>query len=387
MKQDNRWFPRFSARDGVVAVLSSDDGQQIRGKLIDVSCSGAYVSRVKESAGKSRVEFEVRNGGQVLGQHVGRECVVHAKRTSEHGGCALRFTVPLTGPELALLAQSPESSGSLELAREDYRIVNAEISHVQTCRSNLFIATLAAVSAWTIAALGIGLTNRLGSPIWVTLGVSFPLFLLAVGILATIEKADAINLRKGFLAALTDYLKSNVAPPNYGGWAHLKLNRAECRSRVKSKLCPAVEKPCWEPEISAGADLTRKYPLIGNPFGSFMAFVSLIYGSLFVLALALLAGVGTFYYGRPGTGPAAAIIALVVGIMITLVAAFLYQQLHSLRRGRKSAEAYYCQWQAVFRHCWSVKGVEPASVGESKRPATDDRAQSTSTGPSEAKAA
>jgi hypothetical protein len=368
MQKDRRWFPRFAVRQGINAIISFNDGSSVSGPPIDISQTGAYIGNVHPHYQNAIIKFRLHDQSLNKPLNVERECSIFLTRYGESGGCALNFHAPLTGGELALLAEALQISGSLELAREDYRIVNNAITEIQLCRTHLFMGTMAAICVWVITAVGIGITNNLESPVWIAIGVSLPHVLLTISILSMIEKANAINLRKGFLAALTDFLKNNASPPNYLGWAHLTINRAECRSRFDNNLCPTFKKACWEEEKAKSSDLTRGHHLISNIFDSFTAFVSFIYGSLYILSIVLMCIAGISYWMRfKNEWPYLILLVTIsVGVLIPIIVIFLFHELRHIRRGKKSSESYYCEWRAIFRYCGPIKALAASTLKETE---------------------
>ncbi len=341
MRNDRRWFPRFAVRSGVIANLETG-GNKLQGSTVDISCTGAYISDVQVNQMKghnAKVVFEVHERNPNSTIQVTRSCQILPGRTGQSGGCAIRFDIPLTGKEVASLAKPDHLYGSLELARDDYTLISDEISGIQSCRNYLFIGSLSAISAWVITAIGIGITNKLDFSVWAALGASFPYILLSVSILALIEKANACHLRRGFLAALTDYLRNGAAPPNYIGWAQLKLNRSECRSRLANKLCPSENHACWENAVNEASRLTKQHHLISNILDSYNAFISFVYSVFYALSSLLILVVAHLYLSTLNNIWITGSIDISIGITITLMGVFLYKQIYCLRRGKKSGSS------------------------------------------------
>jgi len=262
MRQNKRWFTRFSVRQGVQAILSSEQNGIIQGSPIDISSAGAYIAGISTNVGNAKIHFQIPDALSCNPLEIARDCYVYPNRSGRSGGCAIKFYTPLTNRELAELSEVPHVCGSLELAMEDYKLVNEEVSGIQSCRTQMFIGSIAAMSAWIIATVGIGLVNKVQPSLWVLIGSSFPYFILTISILGTIEKTNAVNLRRGFLAALVEYLRSDALPPNYIGWAQLKLNRSECRSRFSNDLCPSKGNACWAGAITFSENLTKGHHII-----------------------------------------------------------------------------------------------------------------------------
>jgi hypothetical protein len=316
---------------------------------------GAYLEEREAQTRKAMVEFvpDATNSDQP--DPILKDCELLSDRMGHSGGCALRFITPLTDSDLALLAGPPEGGTSLQLAHQDYRIVNDEIMHIQGCRNQIFIGAIAAISAWTITAVGTGLPNKLAFPAWLAMAASFPYIVISIALFATIEKANAINFRRGFLAALGGYLSGAVAPPKYLGWAHLRINMAECHSRSRAGHCPTRDQICWQDEVSKANRLTRKHKLISGGFKSFTAFVSLIYGLLYTAASVLMIIAGIYSFLGPARSWQTVLwVGLGLGALVPILTMSLISQLKQLRKGSKSPEAYYCRWVEALRHCKQV---------------------------------
>ena len=357
MQQEKRWFPRYAVREDVASKVSVLEGPEIAGTPVDISCGGAYLGGIQlddrlQGKIKGRVRLCPRGLGSDPSDHILRDCEVFADRAGDSGGCAVRFFTPLDGSEVARLARAPRVSQSLDLARDDCRVVNDEIISIQACRNQIFIGALAVISAWVIAAIGIGLPNSLTFPLSLAIGASFPYIILSIALFATIEKTNAINLRRGFLAAVTDYIRGGVAPPEYLGWAHLRINRGECDSRTVMGLCGRDARLCWEDANAAARQIMDKRPLVTGGLKSFTAFVVLIYGLLYSTASVLMIVAGGSYFLKVIESPVIALLlgfglgAAVIGLMI-----YLISHLKQLRRGGRSPEAYYCEWSSILRAC------------------------------------
>lgn len=364
MEHEKRWFQRYPARQGISVVLQGENRRKTHGQLIDVSYAGAYIHEVMTNDNNADVCFEFRNQSSNERQQIKRKCHILSGRSGLSGGCAIKFDNALTPHELAELSNIMHYTDSLELTREDYRLVNDEVSGIQACRTQMFIGSIGVISAWLMGSIGIGITNHLQSPIWMAIGSSFPYFLLTIAILGTIEKSNAVNMRRGFLAVLADYLRCNVAPPNYVGWAHLKLNRAECRSRFTNNLCPFKGKACWERAASEAENLTKKHHLVSNVLDSFNAFVCLVYGVLYLAASILIFSVCYNIVPKYSSTSFFFLFVFILGVSISIVSFFLYHQVKLLRKGKKSPEAYYCEWHAIVRNCRSLEGTEPCRPPE-----------------------
>ena len=274
------------------------------------------------------------------------------------------------------MAADPLVAGSVHLARADYDQVGSEILAIRGCRSNIFLGTIAATATWLMAATGLFITNQLtDTNYWVVIGAALPFVLLTIGILATIEKARSINYRRGFLAALAEYLRHDVPPPNYLGWAHLHQTRSECRARMASKLCPSETKYCWEEGRAKHTDLTNNKHVYANMLDSFTAFTSCVYGLFYAVTCAIMIAASLRFLERLETPPTWC--AWLEGVAFVLIAALLFQELHRLRKGKHSVEAHFLCWRAVLRYCRPIA----RSLATEEQPPIHGPEHQTGTGP------
>ena len=362
MQANRRWSPRYSARSEVSALLGGEGGHQNEGKAVDVSASGAYLSNSPIPGHTARVEFCIKNPGNGADHTIDRNCSLLAGREGASGGCAVRFHRPLSGAELAGVAAVPSGTGSLDLARRDYREVHEEIRAIQRCRNNIFLGTLAAIATWITGAVGMALSHPLGGAdqvgqaIWVLVGASVPYFLLTVAILATIEKARAINVREGFLCALTDFIRHDAAPPNYLGWPQLRCNRAECRARHDAGLCPTSPKYCWETERGKHEGVNRSKHVVSNVLDSFTAFSSLVYSMLYLVTAGTLLIASLMLLPRTPSWTTY-LVPVTIGVIGALLGLALATQLRSVRKGKHSLASHYFCWRAALRSCSLIEGA------------------------------
>jgi hypothetical protein len=131
--------------------------------------------------------------------------------------------------------------------------VHKEVGDIKSCRANIFVGTLGLLGAVGVAILGIlgaaGSASILGIgnwPIgkitksaawqnWLPLAALIPVALLTSAISATIHKARKINMRRGYLEALGEYLTYGVMPRNYCGWTKAKLVLERCERYLRSR--------------------------------------------------------------------------------------------------------------------------------------------------------
>jgi len=361
MEQNKRWFPRYDCRKDVAAFLATDGEKASESSAVDISSGGAYIKNPHPSRDKGVVIFKVPHPSKATQIEIERECDILPGRSTSEGGCAVRFHSPLKGAELAKLAADSSAVGSLDLARRDYVEVSQEIRAIQACRSHIFLGTLGAIATWIMAAMGLVISNRLtNTGLWTAVGAVLPYGFLTLGVLASIEKARAVSFRRGFLAALTEYLRHDVAPPNYLGWVHMYAVRSECRARKVSGLCPDSAAFCWKSERDKHYDLARNKHMVSNVLDSFTAFSTAVYAIVYCITVPILmyASLRVLSEWRV----IVVICALAEGALVVTLAICLLKELSDLRRGKHSVEAEFLTWRAAFRHCRSI-GADDSPVG------------------------
>lgn len=358
MRQDKRWLPRYASRKDVVATLVCDGLGEQRGGPVDISCGGAYLGGVQPAATHGKILLSVPGPAKHQDFLVERGCDILSGRTTAQGGCAIRFHQPLSGAELAKFAADASSIGSMELALRDYSMVHQEVLLIQSCRSTLFVGTMAAIATWLMGATGLVVTNNLKNvDFWAVIGTALPYVLLTIAVLTTIEKTRALNFRRGFLAALTEYIRHDVAPPNYLGWSHLCAARTECRARMAAHLCPDTVEFCWEAERDTHKSLTRGKHLVSNIFDSFTAFSTAVYGFLYMVTVLILVCASLSWLSTHPWRWAPIVCAGIEGAIVFGLAAHLLRELWLARKGKHSIEAQFLTWRAAFRHCRPIGGA------------------------------
>ena len=359
MTKEKRNSPRYAVRNEVHAELLDANGKPQSGRPIDISLTGAYISDSKVDLSSTEVVFWVNdkklgNGGA----SVSAKCRVLPDRTGPNGtGFAVKFVESLTPADFSMLCDPAHSAGSVDLARIDVNTVNNEMVLIRNCRSQIFLSTLGAVAVWIMSAIGLGIANQLHPSIWLTLGAAFPYAALTVGILSMMEKANAINLRKGYLAAVSDYLRFDLAPPGYLGWSHLSVNRISCGSRQKNALCRAAASPCTQYEDSDLGHITKGHPVLNSPLENFGTLIGIVFAPIYVGSGLVLFMVWFSFFTSA--------VAFAVGLVVPLLGFFLYFQIHSLRKGKRCAESYYLQWRTALRYCNPIHSTK--SLRESNR--------------------
>ena len=256
----------------------------------------------------------------------------------------------------------------LQLVHMDYGDVSGELRDIQKCRSDLFIRTVTTVAAASLAAGAAKFSNRLG---WEFSFYAFTIgtILLTIGILGTIEKARAINQRKGFLASLTDFLRYGKAPRGYRGWSHLRQAISECGARRGREPTQCIRKirnhtHCWE----EGKNQARtEFPLTFKKMAPSMldSFTSLVTWVYALTYIAVITGLGLSIFFTISSNmehPEYLMGGLVGGgivLALVCVGGYYYYQLRQLRKGRHSFEAYYYTYRHIIRDCislWVPKG-------------------------------
>lgn len=346
---EHRWTPRYATKKDVTAILTVDGEKLVESNPIDISCGGAYLKVAKPNTKNARIVLTVPEPFPDKTFKVERECNILEGRAGADG-CAIRFDQALSGEALAKFAADSSTVGSLNLARTDYTEVFSEINSIQTCRSQVFLGTLAAIAAWVAGAIALVVTNKLVSiGIWTLFGAVVPYVLLTIAVLISIEKSRALNVRRGFLAALTEYLRHDTAPPNYHGWAHLRITVSECRARMAAKLCPHEDIYCWEEERNKHGRLTSKKHPISNLLDSFTALSAAVYAAIYVITVGIM--IYASLLALAYSPNAATTVALIEGAAVFGMALFLLKQLYADRKGKHSVEAQLLMWRAALRHC------------------------------------
>lgn len=288
-----------------------------------------------------------------------RKCQIQRVGEGPIPTCVVRFVDGLSSSQLNAILQldAGKPTDTHEIAKQDQEAVRSEVLSIQGCRSQIFIATMAALGA---AAMGTGVAMSNAAqeqwPMWVIFGAGIAAFLLLVGILATIEKARAINIRKGFLAALADYLRKGQAPPSYCGWGHLQYLQNTCGARRDAGECtqvrryketlqkyeearakqqkrgrptddtaspPCLSETCWTLGDFEVASTNERRRLIPGMFDSFMSFTGTIYCVSYVLvATTMLVALTIHFANRQLVEPVIALACITLGGSLGAISAF-----------------------------------------------------------------
>ena len=113
-----------------------------------------------------------------------------------------------------------ENQYAFDPVREDLDTVSTDLRQRRACRHTMFIAIVGGMATSGFAL--IALIQQSGGPNqwhkWILVGMTIPLLILLVGVTTAINKARAINIRSGYLAAVAYYVHNGKKMPYFGGW-------------------------------------------------------------------------------------------------------------------------------------------------------------------------
>ncbi|MHC4498958.1 MAG: hypothetical protein ACYS21_07590, partial [Planctomycetota bacterium] len=133
-------------------------------------------------------------------------------------------------PELLGVKTNGSKRKDLAFARMDYDLVHKEIMNIKGCRANIFVGTIGILGAVGVALLGIfGASEVAAWRKWLPWAALIPIGLLTTAIFATIHKARKLNMRRGYMEALAEYLVRGDVPQRFCGWAKAKFIVDRCR--------------------------------------------------------------------------------------------------------------------------------------------------------------
>ena len=408
--QERRLYPRFKFCN-VRAKLSSLLTQSQEGNLINISQAGAYLKGCGVPEPEATVTLHPYRGKKLE-----KKCSIVRTDEQRQAWSAIKFNNQLTPIEMEHLQNMgcPGTAETYELAKRDHEEVCQELCDIKSCRSNIFVWTV-----WILATAALGILTfmiqfKIGSfalignfLTLVVIAIMFGVFML--GVLTAIEKAGAINLREGFLAALDFYLSKNQGPQEYKGWTHLKNCIAECMARCRTQMCPRRTEAnahftrCRNEGENNAAKLNSGKRIIPMPIDSFTSLTSYVHSAIFgalviLFCLSLSANfssvvrcrwtcllfVGGFAFNGVISGKLKRIYKLSIIVGIGIIVAFcvwrwpypvvilrlalafglglllgslawhLVNQLHHARVGRYSFETYTHTWFAILEHCISI---------------------------------
>lgn len=376
----SRNMPRYGTNPNSVRATLTGNNQSFDGSLHDVSGIGAFF-KCDTSPPTTDIEYEAVITSENASPITRKAIIIHNGNGSDPKVRGIRFVRPLYEQDIAALVDgySPridgQSSPEFVLAQKDYDEINEEIRAIQSCRSTIFIGTNAVVGAATMttAVIIAHVWGLPGSPTfpfrWAMFGSSVTAVLLMVGILATIEKARAINLRKAFQAALTEYIRDGQAPPSYQGWSFLRFAQSDCGNRRKSavEMCPHIKKynakreeerqnrtpvgnkkldnppeTCWTLGKFETTKLRSGKRTVPGSLDSFMSLSGMIYAGLFTAVAGsaswfLFETVGQFWKNKTPQNPLYlkyAILAFAIGLVLGVGKHFFPKRLRRKNKQR-----------------------------------------------------
>ena len=285
-----------------VSVTITENGAVQTGTLENVSTRGVGVRDVGLTAGTHATLQIPLDHRRTITRDV--QCVWDTPATQgQLKRCGLSCNSAFSLDELRSLLLPPPlaqdgSHSIIDLMKEDFRAVSTEVLSIQTCRTTIFCATLAAVAGVYLAARGVLFGTDNGSPVvkpnWIELtwmtGAVF--FLFVVGAYATMEKARALNNRKGFLAALSLCLQGKLQLSRYLGWSRLRTCGENCDERKRQPGACSMQHTrdkCRNIAQREAAGLNATKPLRPSLLQSFTCLISYLYTWLYLLTASSLA--------------------------------------------------------------------------------------------------
>lgn len=123
------------------------------------------------------------------------------------------------------------------LMLSDSKEVREEIYRIERCRSDIFLAVITAIFAAAVIVGCLFVKDNIQQGAFAVASVvSFLMFML--GAYTTLEKANALNERRGFLSNLNDYIQFGQMPISYQGWSKIKYFFRDCGVLMRLKRCP-----------------------------------------------------------------------------------------------------------------------------------------------------
>jgi len=399
MPENRRYDSRFPCLDVSANVKIGEDLAEIN--VFDISRGGVGLKEHLSASESATIQL-VKKTSYATSELALKPCKIisHGERNTS----GAKFDTKLTQDEVDLLSGSPNSHPrGWELALNDQQEVREETRRIETCRSNMFTAFVVVIAASSITIGCFALQEKLALPV-VLFAVSLIFGLFIIGVLATIEKAWAINLRRGFLAALAGFLCNGKVPENYKGWSQLRVCFSECGLRRRIKACKrGLTRTDMEGESCSNGGrkdakkLNYAKRALPHLHDSFTTFVSFVYGALYLSVI-----VGFAYSLKPLVKPwwdipfilrllviscmmiitpliqrfKNPLIASIVGFSIALMIAismdtryigiiilggtgfvlgallwYLVRQMNNVRRGKYSFETSTYTWKRMFEEC------------------------------------
>ncbi len=177
-----------------------------------------------------------------------------------------------------------------QFIRDDIEHVTREIGQRRLCRHTLFIAILGMMGTAVFALIAIIQSGERDVwKEWILIAALLPMLILSAGILTTINKARAINIRSGYLAALAFHLRNGKLLDNLSGWINALRAMHVCTNMMHHLECTPceceLEDRCvnYARRNAEGANGQVRL-LKFSVFKSFGTLIALIYTILYIAA-------------------------------------------------------------------------------------------------------
>jgi hypothetical protein len=227
--------------------------------------------------------------------------------------------------------QAPPASAATEaqlgrgaqLAYTDIDEVRQEVRSIQSCRSQIFVSTMVAMGASVVAVGASMLKDNTFSWLWVSIGALVAFILLIIGITATLEKDRAINIRRGFLSAMTSLVRNGKVSLAYRGWTHMHQCLLACGvlRQLPVAECPYPKgtQSCRDRGLNAANPLLRDKRPVPALLDSFTSASTHVYGGWF--AATCVIGFEAFIRWQEETYPPTELWALRIAVVAALAMA------------------------------------------------------------------
>ena len=226
------------------------------------------------------------------------------------------------GPLRELVRQkAAEEKAKLEFAQLDYDLVHREVINIKSFGANVFTGMLGIIGIVGLTIIGIvkeigstqllGLNETVAIPITqsssfqnlLPIAMLFPIVLISISLYLTIQQARWVNMRRGYMESVSEYLVRGIVPKHYCGWAkaravlyrckiHLGLESEatqNCGIRVLATVNQNSYKPaCIEVAKRESAEINNNIRFIPNFLESFTSFAVYIYSMAYGLTVVLL---------------------------------------------------------------------------------------------------
>jgi len=219
------------------------------------------------------------------------EVIQRSDSKSTDQWAALRFIQKMTDSQFFLATGGksdricPGDAAAFELAKGDKQLLVSETHAIKLCRSNIFVWTIGTLMTVGFAIWMAFVEHKLTvASVTIAVGCLFLVFLFSTLIL--LEKAKAVNMREGFVAAVDLYLAEELAPPNFQGWSQMKQCLSECGARRRAGSCPRRishdDKGCLDDGYSKSSKISAATYAIPGTLDSFSSLVTAIYAFSFL---------------------------------------------------------------------------------------------------------